>query len=106
MVLVIKTVEEFEKEVVNSDIPVIVDFYADWCGPCKMLAPIFTELSEEYTGEVKFVKINVEEVQEVAMRLDVMSIPTILFFKGGDVVGQQMGALPKPMLKGWIDSLK
>ena len=106
MVKVISTVDDFEKEVVKSDIPVIVDFFADWCGPCRMLAPVFSKLSEEYEGEVKFVKINVDEAQELAVRFNVMSIPTILFFKNGEVAGQQMGALPEPMLKNWIDSLK
>lgn len=106
MVTIIKSVDEFKREVEESSVPVIVDFFAEWCGPCKMLAPVFSKLSDEYNGGVKFVKINVDEAQELAVKFNVMSIPTILFFKDGKVAGQQMGALPEAMLKNWIDSLK
>ena len=106
MVKHIKDLEEFEKEVIKSETPVFVDFYAEWCGPCKMIAPVVEKLSEEYNGDVKFIKVNVDEAQELAVKYNVMSIPTLLLFKDGNIAGQQMGALPEPMLKGWIDSLK
>jgi len=96
--------EEFKKEVRESEIPVIVDFYADWCGPCKMLGPLFEKVSGDYTDKVKFVKINVDEVGDIAAEFNVMSIPTLIIVKGGEVVDQKMGALPEPMLKGWVES--
>ena len=105
MVKVISTVEEFEKEVEKSEVPVIIDFFAVWCGPCRMVAPIFDKLDKEYDGKVKFVKINVDEAQELAVRFNVMSIPTIIAFKDGKVADQKVGALPEPMLKSWVDSL-
>jgi thioredoxin 1 len=95
--------EEFKKEVLEADVPVIVDFYADWCGPCRMIAPVFEKLSSDYEGKMKFVKLNVEEVGEAAVKYGVMSIPTLIIFKNGEPVSQQLGALPEPMLKGWID---
>lgn len=75
--------ENFEKEVLNSNIPVLVDFYADWCGPCKMMAPIVEKLAEELEGKAKVGKINVDENQDLAMEYNIMSIPTILIFKNG-----------------------
>ena len=106
MVTYVKSNDDFKNEVENSKIPVVVDFYADWRGPCKMLGPIFEKISADYEGKVKFVKVNVDEVGEVAAKFNVMSIPTMIFFKEGKSVAQQMGALPEPMLKGWIDSQK
>ena len=75
--------ENFEKEVLNSDKPVLVDFYADWCGPCKMMAPIIEEIAEELQGKAKVGKINVDENQELAMKYEVMSIPTLIIYKNG-----------------------
>ena len=75
--------ENFESEVLNSNLPVLVDFYADWCGPCKMMAPIVEKLSEELEGKAKVGKINVDENQDLAMQYNIMSIPTILIFKNG-----------------------
>ncbi len=96
--------EEFAKEVEQSEIPVIVDFYAEWCGPCKMLGPIFERVSDDYSGKMKFVKVNVDDASDVAAKFNVRSIPTILVFKNAEVAAQQMGALPEPMLKGFVDA--
>ncbi|HYV33817.1 MAG TPA: thioredoxin [Candidatus Limnocylindria bacterium] len=87
--------KNFDKEVLTSDLPVMVDFWAVWCGPCKVLSPIVEELAEEYKGKVKVGKVNVDENNSLAMRYNVMSIPTLKFFKGGKVVGELIGAAPK-----------
>ena len=93
----------FETEIKNSDLPCIVDFYADWCGPCKMIAPIFEELSKEYAGKCNFFKVNVDEANAVAAEYGVMSIPTLIMFNNGAKIASQSGALPKEMLKSFID---
>lgn len=93
--MVVKLNEEnFEKEVLQSDKTVLVDFYADWCGPCKMLSPIVDELSEEYS-QYKFCKLNVDENEHLAAKYNVMSIPTLFVFKDGQVVNHSTGAIPK-----------
>ena len=94
--------KNFESEVIKADKPVIVDFWAEWCGPCKVLGPRFEELSKEMT-EVKFAKLNVEENQETAGKFQVMSIPTLIIFNGGEIVGKIVGALPKDALKEKIE---
>jgi len=104
MVKHIKSNEEFESEVVKSEIPVIIDFYAEWCGPCRIIAPLIEKLSEDYKDKVKFIKVNVDEAQELAVKFNVMSIPTILLVKDGEVVDQKMGAMPEFTFKEWIDS--
>ena len=81
----------FEKEVLKSDTPVIVDFFADWCGPCKMMGPIFEEVGKKYDSKVKFVKLNVDEAQATAQTFGVMSIPTLVTFKAGEVVDTLVG---------------
>ena len=90
--------ENFEKEVVNSELPVLVDFYADWCGPCKMMAPVIEELSQELKGKAKVGKINVDQNQDLAMKYDVMSIPTIVIFKEGKEFKRVVGVRDKKEL--------
>ena len=88
----------FEEEVINADKKVLVDFWADWCGPCKMIAPILEEIAAEYDDRVKVVKVNVDENQELASRYQVMSIPTLLVFEGGNKVKEVVGYQPKEEL--------
>lgn len=85
----------FEQEVIQSDVPVVVDFWAVWCGPCKMIAPIMEELASEYEGQVKFTKVDVDNNPNVAVQYGIRSIPTILFFKDGKVTDQVIGAYAK-----------
>ena len=94
---------DFETAVVQSDIPVLVDFWAPWCGPCKMIAPILDEIAPEFEGKAKIVKINVDENQLVAGQFGVRSIPTLLLFKNGQLVATQVGALPKNQLAAFIN---
>ncbi|GIW62746.1 MAG: thioredoxin [Patescibacteria group bacterium] len=91
----IATTESFKKEVLESELPVIVDFFADWCGPCKITAPIFEELAEELQNKLKFVKVNVDENQDLAQEYNIMSIPTFLIFKNGKKVAEFIGARDK-----------
>lgn len=95
----------FEEEVLASSIPVVVDFWADWCGPCKMIAPLMEEVAGEYEGRVKVGKLNVDEHRQVAIKFGIRSIPTLLFFKGGQKVDQLIGAVPKKTLKEKFESL-
>ncbi len=95
---------DFDEKVLQSDLPVLVDFWADWCAPCKMIAPIVEELSEEYDGKLGFAKLDVDSSPSTAMTYGVRSIPTLLIFKAGQPVGQIVGAVPKGTLKKQIDS--
>ncbi|MEE9174089.1 MAG: thioredoxin [Thermoplasmata archaeon] len=90
--------ESFEADVLRSEIPVLVDFYADWCAPCQRLAPVIDELAEEYNGDMRFVKVNVDDNASLAVQFGVQSIPTLIFFKGGQQVAKTVGAPPKPRL--------
>jgi thioredoxin 1 len=99
------TDQNFQEEVLNSSTPVLVDFYAEWCGPCKMIAPIIDELAGEYEDKAKIVKVNVDESPSTAQGFGVMSIPTLIFFKGGAEVDRITGALPKDVLAEKLDSL-
>lgn len=91
--------ENFEQEVLKSDIPVLVDFWAEWCGPCRMLAPIIAELSDELSGTVKVGKVNVDDAQRLAMKYGVASIPTVMLFKNGEAVKTSIGYMGKEALK-------
>lgn len=94
MSLTVLTSDNFEAEVLQSDVPVLVDFYADWCGPCKMMSPVVDELAEEKT-DAKFCKLDVDAVTDIAQKYRVMSIPTFVVFKGGEVYKKAVGAIPK-----------
>lgn len=89
------TCKNFEEEVLKANIPVLVDFWATWCAPCRMLAPTITEIAEEYEGKIKVGKVNVDEEGELAMRYKIVSIPTILLFKNGEVSNKSVGLAPK-----------
>jgi thioredoxin 1 len=97
------TDETFQTEVLDSDLPVLVDFWAPWCGPCRMVAPIVEELAEEYKGKVAFYKLNTDESPKVASTYGIRSIPTLLVFKSGEPVGQIVGFRPKGDLKKRLD---
>lgn len=92
----------FDQEVRQSDIPVVVDFWAEWCGPCRMIGPALEELAEEYAGKVKIVKVNVDENMETPAQLGVRGIPALFLFKNGEVVSNKVGAAPKAALDAWI----
>jgi len=97
--------ENFGSEVVDSDIPVIIDFYADWCGPCQMMGPVFEELSKDYEGKLKFVKLSTEENPRVAEQFDVKGIPCLIVVNKGEEVDRIVGFNPKDMLKSKIDDI-
>jgi len=94
----------FDTEVRKSDIPVVVDFWAEWCGPCRQIGPALEELASEFKGRVKIVKVNVDENPDSPATLGVRGIPALFMFKGGSVVSSKIGAAPKAALKSWIES--
>ena len=96
------TLENFEAEVIKSEIPVLVDFWAPWCGPCRMLSPVVDEIANEKT-DIKVGKVNVDEQEELAMRFGIMSIPTLIVFKNGEAVKRTMGVQPKAAILGLLE---
>ena len=95
---------DFETEVLKANEPVVVDFWAEWCGPCKMIAPALEEIAGSLGGKVKIVKLNVDESPATAQKYGIMSIPTLMMFKGGQLASRQVGAAPKQKLEQWITS--
>ena len=102
MAVVTITLENFEAEVLQSDKPVLVDFWAPWCGPCRMLSPVVDEIAEE-NSHIQVGKVNVDEQEELAMRFGIMSIPTLIVFKNGEVVKKTMGVQPKAAILGFFE---
>ncbi len=97
------TDSDFDDEVIRSGIPVLVDFWAEWCAPCRMVAPVLEELAAEFSGRLKVVKLNVDANRETATKYDIMSIPTVILFKKGEIIKQVVGALPKESLIRELD---
>ena len=97
--------QDFDQEVLKSSLPVLVDFWAPWCGPCRQIAPVVDKLSEEYKGKLKFCKVNVDENHDTASKYHVMSIPTLIFFKNGQLVEQTVGGVPEKTLRSKIQEL-
>lgn len=98
------TDDNFEQEVLNSDVPVLIDYWAEWCGPCKMIAPILDELAAEYAGKVKIAKLNIDDNPNTPPKFGIRSIPTLMVFKGGNVEGTKVGGASKSDLAQFIDS--
>jgi len=99
------TDKEFEQEVIKSELPVLLDLWAPWCGPCRMIAPVVEKLSAKYDGRLKFLRLNIDENQQTPARYRVMSIPTLLFFKDGAVADMVVGAVPEKEITPKIDAL-
>ncbi len=95
--------KNFEHEVLKSEKPVIIDFWAPWCGPCRIFSPVIEGLEKEYDGKIKFCKMNTDENQEIASKYNIMSIPTVLLFIKGEVHATSVGALPRESFKKWLD---
>ena len=99
------TDSSFEQDVLNSENPVMVDYWAEWCGPCKMIAPILDEIAGEYEGNLKVAKLNIDENPDTPQKYAVRGIPTLMIFKGGEVIGTKVGAMTKSQLSAFIDSV-
>jgi thioredoxin 1 len=94
----------FENDVLKSSLPVLVDYWAEWCGPCKMIAPILDEIAGDYQGKLRIAKVNVDENQQVTQKYGIRSIPTLMIFKGGSVQAQKVGAMSKSQLAAFIET--
>ncbi len=105
MATIAVTDASFADDVLNSDKPVLVDFWADWCGPCKMIAPALEEISEELADQVTIAKVDIMDSTDTAAKFGVQSIPLMVLFKNGEPVAQKLGAAPKSQLKGWLESV-
>lgn len=92
----------FDEKVLKSEIPVVVDFWAEWCGPCKILGPVFEDLAEKYQGKIRFVKFNIDESPETPTKYGVRGIPNLILFKGGKNIDSKVGAIPKAALDEWL----
>ncbi len=103
MPTVTTTDNDFTTEVLESDLPVVVDFWAEWCGPCKVIGPALEEISEEMAGKVKIVKVNIDENPQTPMQYGVRGIPTLLIFDKGEVKAEKIGAAPKSKLSEWVE---
>ena len=95
--------KDFQEKVLNSNDPVLCDFWAEWCGPCKQISPILAEIAEEYSGKVIIAKVNIDENPEVPSKYGIMSIPTLILFKNGDSISSQIGLVNKSSLTKWLD---
>lgn len=102
--IVYVTDDSFEQEVLNSDVPVLVDYWAEWCGPCKMIAPILEEIVGDYTDKIKIAKLNIDENPNTPPKFGIRGIPTLMLFKNGEVEATKVGALSKSQLTAFIDS--
>jgi len=96
--------DSFEQEVLQADVPVLVDYWADWCGPCKMISPILDEVAKEYAGKLKVCKLNIDENQATPPKFGIRGIPTLMIFKNGNVEATKVGALSKSQLTAFVDS--
>lgn len=98
------TEDTFEPSVLKSDVPVLVDYWAEWCGPCKALAPLLEDLAKDYGGKLKVAKVNVDENQQLARKYNIKAIPTLMLFKDGNVQASKLGMMSKPQLTAFLDS--
>ena len=98
------TDDSFESEVLKSEVPVLVDYWAEWCGPCKAIAPLLDDIAREYSGKIKVAKVNVDENQQTPQKYGIRGIPTLMLFKGGNIEATKVGALSKSQLAAFLDS--